>query len=67
MKTWTTADGRVCWPQHLLPQIEFLTGPVRVLTFGYAAGQPGTEVDLDVEGAAWQLIHEIENIRSAEV
>jgi hypothetical protein len=64
MKTWTTEDGLVCWPQQLLPQLEFQTGSMRILTFGYAAGQHGTEVDLDIEDAAWQLIHELEDIRS---
>lgn len=34
------------------------------MTFGYAAGQHGTKVDLDVEDAAWKLIHGLERIRT---
>ncbi|KAK8041953.1 hypothetical protein PG993_006476 [Apiospora rasikravindrae] len=39
-------------------------GVNRIMTFGYAAGQHGTKVDLDVEDAAWKLIHGLERIRT---
>lgn len=34
------------------------------MTFGYAAGQLGTKLDLDIEDAAWQLIHGLEKVRA---
>jgi len=63
MKTWTTEDD-VCWPRDLLPKMTTLLGTTRVMTFGYAAGQLGTKLDLDIEDAAWQLIHGLEKVRS---
>lgn len=62
LKTWST--NAVCWPLHLLPQVERITGRVQILSFGYAAGQNGSEVDLDIEDAALQLINSLEDIRS---
>ncbi|KAK8124802.1 P-loop containing nucleoside triphosphate hydrolase protein [Apiospora kogelbergensis] len=63
MKTWTT-ESDVCWPQDLLPKMTSRLGVNRIMTFGYAAGQHGTKVDLDVEDAAWKLIHGLERIRT---
>jgi hypothetical protein len=63
MKTWTTEDD-ICWPRDLLPQMASVLRPTRIMTFGYAAGQLGTKLDLDIEDAAWQLIHGLERIRS---
>jgi hypothetical protein len=63
MKTWTTVDG-ICWPRDLLPKMTPRIGPTRIMTFGYAAGKHGAKLDLDIEDAAWKLIHEIERVRS---
>ena len=63
LKTWSTYDNTVCWPLDLLPQVERITGCVQILSFGYAAGQIGSEVDLDIEDAAWKLIHSLQEIR----
>jgi hypothetical protein len=63
LNTWSTYDNAVCWPLDLLPQVETITGSVQILSFGYAAGQRGAEVDLDIEDAAWQLIHSLQAIR----
>lgn len=63
LKTWSTYDSKVCWPREFLPQVEPLTGSVQISSFGYAAGQHGSEVDLDIEDAAWKLIHSLRDIR----
>jgi hypothetical protein len=65
LKTWTTVDG-VCWPRDLLPKMTPRIGPTRIMTFGYAAGRHGTKLDLDIEDAAWKLVHEIERVRSTK-
>ncbi|KAH8659272.1 hypothetical protein BGZ60DRAFT_414934 [Tricladium varicosporioides] len=66
VKTWTLKRQKdsVFWPRDLLPKVESRTGPIRIMTFGYAAGQHGSQVDLDIEDAAWQLINELERVRT---
>ncbi|KAB5540561.1 hypothetical protein GE09DRAFT_1205853 [Coniochaeta sp. 2T2.1] len=63
MKTWTTEDD-ISWPRDLLLKMTTALGATRTMTFGYAAGQLGTKLDLDIEDAAWQLIHGLERVRS---
>ncbi len=34
------------------------------MSFGYSAGRHPIKVDLDIEDAAWKLIHELQRVRT---